>query len=178
MKNATIHQFKEYKKCKECNIPIERYNAIYMCVDHSFCSISCRDKQFKYIRKLDPDLNYPHTWYDNNDRSSKINCLIEIDYFKIQNKSQKLTRSQSLYTFTEINKNDVNNHNNTNNNNNTNNQSNQNNKNIYNPNKIFITCIKLNLFNIFNFIISNKIVKPFILFFVIFLIIFMIKFKY
>lgn len=85
-------------KCWTCKNTINDNNIIYMCVDNSFCSTYCRNKHYRYIKNIDPDLNYPYKWNKNN---TKINCFIEIDYFNIYDTNNhtytKLKKSQSLY---------------------------------------------------------------------------------
>ena len=86
--------------CWSCKNLIYNNNMIYMCVDNSFCSTSCRDKHLKYIRNIDPEFDYPHKWNENKRFNTKINCFIEVDYFNINDKSiKKMNRSKSLCDF-------------------------------------------------------------------------------
>jgi hypothetical protein len=71
-----------------------------MCVDNSFCSTSCRDKHLQYIRNIDPDFDYPHKWNENKIFNTRINCIIEVDYFNINDKSiKKMNHTKSLCDF-------------------------------------------------------------------------------
>lgn len=108
-------------KCSSCKKNIRNDKILYMCVDNSFCSMPCRDKHLRYIRNFDPEFNYPDRW-NNNNLSTKIDCMIEVDYLyfpKIKSKHE-LSRSQSLTNLLEYNKRE----------------------------KICITCIKIYSFNI------------------------------
>lgn len=89
-------------KCCSCKRLIRNDNVLYMCVDNTFCSMSCRDKHLKYIRNFDPEFNYPEKW-NNNNLSAKIDCLIEVDYlhFPRMNSKHKLYRSNSLTNLLE-----------------------------------------------------------------------------
>lgn len=92
-------------ECWSCKTIIKNNYAIYMCVDNSFCSTHCRDKHFNHIRNIDPELNYPEKW--NTNTNTKVNCFIEIDYYKVPNSRKQITkmyRSQSLYNLSETEK--------------------------------------------------------------------------
>lgn len=107
-------------KCCSCKKYIKNNNVLYMCVDNTFCSMSCRDKHLKFIKNFDPDFNYPDRW---NNYSTKVDCFIEVDYIHIprQKSSRTLYRSQSLKNLLD-----------------------------YKEKKetVFITCIKLHKFNL------------------------------
>jgi len=89
-------------ECHVCNTIIKNNYNVYMYADNSFCSTLCRAKHFDYIKNIDPNLMYPHKWNRNN-KNTKINCFVEIDYFRvptsIMNKS--LNRSISLSNLNE-----------------------------------------------------------------------------
>jgi len=141
---------------------IKNYTVVYMCVDNPFCSTYCRDKHFMYIKNIDPDLKFPYKWYKNDNdnhndnHNTKINCLIEIDCFKITDNQhshsmKRLNRTQSL---SDINTN-----------------TNMNMK----REKVIVTCIKLHKFSIR---LSNKTLKKCIGFLCIIMISILIKSNY
>lgn len=135
--------------CWNCKKIIHNNSIIYMCVDNPFCSTYCRDKQFVLIKNMDPELNFPDKWY-KNDNTTKVNCFIEIDYFrpssyKNNNYMKKISRTQSLC--------DLN----------------------IKREKMIITCIK---FHIFDIKISNKTLKKCIALLSIIMISILIKSKY
>ena len=106
-------------KCCSCKKYISNDNVLYMCVDSTFCSMSCRDRHLKYIKNFDPEFNYPDRW--NNDYT-KVDCLIEVDYihFPRHKSRNKLYSSHSLINLLEYEQKE----------------------------KMLITCIKLYSFNI------------------------------
>jgi hypothetical protein len=56
-----------------------------------------------YIKKFDPDFDYPERWNVNDKYSAKIDCSIEVDYIHIPRTKMKhsLYRSQSLTNLLE-----------------------------------------------------------------------------
>ena len=77
-------------KCCSCKKNIPNDSVIYMCVDNTFCSLSCGDKHLRYIINFDPDFNYPELW---NNLSDKNVYLIEVDYLH----SPRMNSNHKLY---------------------------------------------------------------------------------
>lgn len=82
-------------KCCECKKNIYNNHDIYMCIDNTFCSTSCRNKQLNYIKKFDPEFNHPDKW-NKIKHKANVNCFIEIDYFKIPTLKSSKNINQSI----------------------------------------------------------------------------------
>lgn len=83
-------------KCYYCKNIIEKNYEIYMCVDKSFCSLYCRNKHFKYIMSIDPDLNNPYKW--NKKNTYENNFPIALNYFiNIKNEASETKSKKKLY---------------------------------------------------------------------------------